>query len=230
MPRRMYKFPKPQEFLRGVEAYRKNEKRDSIYKVASFLIEKLFSEDENRKNLSLIADAVGTLLLGWNSPFYRHGRPDFDLLEEVIDKYYQKFLMLRRKSLLNYNVSDYNQFFVPDCFSIRDMFLDFLEATKMKKGSSFAYSPVAAVKALHMLAPSFFPLWDDKIAQAYGCPLETPNTKIEIRERNADNYRVFMKIQKAFLVQVKAWDIPENLKTLKAIDEFNYSKYTKGWI
>ena len=225
-----YKFPKPQEFLRGVKAYRKNEERDSIYKVASFLIEKLFTKNRNKESLALIADAVGTLLLGWNSAFYRHGRPDFDLLEEVIDKYYQKFLMLRRKSLLNYNVSDYNQFFVPDCFSIRDMFLDFLEATKMKKGSSFAYSPVAAVKALHMLAPNFFPLWDKKIAAAYGFPLKSPNSKKENREKNADNYQAFMKIQKAFLTQVRAWNIPEDFKTLKAIDEFNYSKYTKGWI
>ena len=30
-------------------------------------------------------------------------------------------------------------------------------------------SPVAVAKALHLLAPNFFPLWDNKIAGAYGC-------------------------------------------------------------
>ncbi len=181
--------------------------------------------------MSLIADAVGTLLLEWNSSFYRYGKPDFDLLEGVIGKYYQEILILRKKSLLNYSVIDYyDQFLVPDCLSIKGMFLDFLEATKMKKGKDFAYSPVAAVKALHMLAPNFFSLWDEKIAKAYGCSLITPNSKEENREKNADNYRAFMRIQKAFLARVRTWNIPENFKTLKAIDEFNYSKYTKGWI
>jgi hypothetical protein len=33
--------------------------------------------------------------------------------------------------------------------------------------------PVGAGKALHVLAPNFFPLWDNAIAESYGVATET---------------------------------------------------------
>jgi len=49
--------------------------------------------------------------------------------------------------------------------------------------------PVGAAKALHLLAPQFFPLWDRAIAKTYGLPLRE-------RGKNADRYRRFIEITK----------------------------------
>ncbi len=85
-------------------------------------------------------------------------------------------------------------------------------------------SPVAVAKALHLLAPNFFPLWDDRIAKAYGCYYNNDP---------AEKYVQFMKLMKEFVENIKDYiDFSDylNKTLLKLIDEYNYSKYTKGWI
>jgi len=85
-------------------------------------------------------------------------------------------------------------------------------------------SPVAVAKALHPLAPNFFPLWDDQIAKAYGC---------YYNNNPAEKYIRFMKLIKEFAEKVGDYINPSNYQNktfLKLIDEFNYSKYTKRWI
>src|SRR5206468_2796591 len=54
---------------------------------------------------------------------------------------------------------------------IKDLFDDMLEASRSVNGKTgeARRSPVSVAKALHLLAPMFFPLWDDKIAAWYGC-------------------------------------------------------------
>ena len=47
--------------------------------------------------------------------------------------------------------------------------------------------PVGAAKALHLLAPEFFPLWDRAIASAYGVPLRKVG-------RNAEQYLAFIRM------------------------------------
>ena len=49
----------------------------------------------------------------------------------------------------------------------QDAFLEALEGGNRK-------SPAATSRALHLLAPNFFPLWDNWIAQAYGCMWNAP--------------------------------------------------------
>jgi hypothetical protein len=69
--------------------------------------------------------------------------------------------------------------------------------------------PVGAGKALHILAPNFLPLWDDKIAAGYGV------------SKDACGYFQFMNA-----VNGQVLDIPENLvpgvTILKILDEYNY--------
>jgi hypothetical protein len=59
--------------------------------------------------------------------------------------------------------------FIPaDEPEIGHLFHALLSALSIAEGSRRgARSPVAVAKALHLLAPGFFPLWDEKIAQAY---------------------------------------------------------------
>src|ERR1051325_5999064 len=45
---------------------------------------------------------------------------------------------------------------------------EFLDALRICEGKKKGVgSPVGVAKALHLLAPGFFPLWDEKIAKAY---------------------------------------------------------------
>ncbi|MHA1686498.1 MAG: hypothetical protein ACTSYD_08850 [Candidatus Heimdallarchaeaceae archaeon] len=60
---------------------------------------------------------------------------------------------------------------------IKRLFKDFLKATrvyrsikgKQSKQKRDIQGSVSAAKALHLLAPSFFPLWDKEIAKKYKC-------------------------------------------------------------
>lgn len=88
-------------------------------------------------------------------------------------------------------------------------------------------SPVAVAKTLHLLAPNFFPLWDNRIARKYRC---------YYNENPAEKYVSFCKKIKEFVAKFKEDEVIRNYakklkKTLiKLIDEYNYSKYTQGWI
>jgi len=91
-----------------------------------------------------------------------------------------------------------------------------LESTKL-----IMKSPVAVAKALHLLAPNFFPLWDDKIARAYGC---------YYNDRPEEKYVSFCKITKAMVDELKRCINRPDKTIIKLIDEYNYSKYAKKWI
>ena len=163
-----------------------------------------------------MADSLGVLLLTWNQAFYRYGLFDFDKLEQCIHNNQNTLAIYREKVLINYNPSD-------DSIIIK-LFNDFLSALQIASGKkSGVKSPVSVSKALHLLAPGYFPLWDDKIARAYNCYYSsTPEMKY---------------IQ--FMIKIKAIADDHHLdvnsredgKTIiKLIDEYNYSKYTKHWI
>ena len=76
---------------------------------------------------------------------------------------------------------------------------------------------MAVAKALHLLAPAFCPLWDDKIAKAYSCHYK---------------YIPFMRKMKNLAeLLVPEVDVQSTGKTLlKLIDEYNYAKFTKAWV
>jgi hypothetical protein len=65
----MNKFiePSPSDFKNGCLAYEKNEQRDSMYKVATFLMKEYWGHPAD------MADALGVLLSTWNNAFYRYG-------------------------------------------------------------------------------------------------------------------------------------------------------------
>jgi hypothetical protein len=82
-------------------------------------------------------------------------------------------------------------------------------------------SPVAVSKALHLLAPGFFPLWDGKIARAYKCSFE---------KNPAEKYFLFCTKIKLVAEKVIDFDKGRNRSLVKLIDEYNYSKFTKNWM
>lgn len=202
-------IPARKEFIRGYKAFRAHEQRDAMYKVATFLI--LHFWGNHRK----MTDALGVLLLTWNQACYRYGSFSFDELELCLSKNWAAILSFRKKNILSSSGSDFN-----DATSLFD---EFLEALKIAEGKSKGNrSPVAVAKALHLLAPSFFPLWDDKIARGYRC---------HYTKNPANKYQRFCDKMK---IMAQALDKNDNLPTdvtiLKLIDEYNFAKYTKKWI
>jgi hypothetical protein len=80
---------------------------------------------------------------------------------------------------------------------------------------------VGAAKALHLLAPGFLPLWDRAIAVAYGLQLGYTGT-------NGKRYVRMANIAKSQSARVGGADAI-GADILKALDEYNYCRFTKGW-
>ena len=280
--------PNPEEFSKGCEEFQKHEKRDAMYKVATFLVSHFWGK------ASHMTDGLGVLLLTWNQAFYRYGIFDFDKLEKCIAANLEKIESFRDRDISDLSNADEND--------IKDLFNKFLEALqidiirfsdrnkkkytkkqlerllskwninydssnlktiyasikgdpKIKDAIEFIKSdemdskkeyiqitisklrevertvlgctklimksPVAVAKALHLLAPKFFPLWDRRIARAYECCYD---------ENPAEKYISFCKITRVTADEVKKYVSRSDKTLMKLIDEYNYSKYTQRWI
>src|SRR5262249_11185085 len=140
----------------------------------------------------------------WNHAFYRNGPFDYDLLEKCIAKNQAVLDSLRRRSILTHAPDDERR--------IRSLFQEFLDALRICEGSCKGRaSPVGVAKALHLLAPSYFPLWDEKIARAYDCYYDS--------DPPGQYIKFFLKtkaIAEALAPQVKV----DGKTLLKLIDEY----------
>jgi hypothetical protein len=202
----MISISSQEEFLNGVEEYEKHEKRDSMYKVSTFFVSHFWGRFAD------MADGLGVLLLTWNQAFYRYGVFDFDELEQCIDRNFKKLEDYRNRDIFSLTASDEKE--------IKSIFNDFLDALKLRNETTQKTSPVAVAKALHILAPNFFPLWDKRIAEAYGLKFKKP----------AEEYFTFCKISKYIAEKIKDFIVQPQKPILRLIDQYNYAKYTKEWI
>jgi hypothetical protein len=203
-------FPSQTEFKKGSLASQRHEKRDAMYRIASFLVEHFWGKAAD------IADGLGVLLLTWNQALYRYGQFDFGCVEQCIKKHQALLETFRSRNIRSFGSADEQ--------IVATLFDDFLDALRIVDGSKAGTkSPVATAKALHLLAPAFFPLWDNKIARAYGC---------HYTFKPAAKYIRFMEKTQAFAKTLgSSIGEGENGRTLlKLIDEYNYAKYTKHWI
>jgi hypothetical protein len=198
----------PCEVQAGSDAFRAHEKRDAIYKLSTFLVDHFWGDPRQ------MADALGVLLLVWNNAFYRYGLFDYDALE----------------SALRTNMDNLNKFRKRDIETLRKedeepivaIFAAFLDGLAIVEGKSKgSRSPVSVAKALHLLAPGFFPLWDNKIAKGYCC---------HYAHDPSGQYLQFMKISKGMVESLRGKVETRGSTLLKVIDEYNYAKLTKEWI
>lgn len=198
----------PERLRKGYLEFQKWERRDAMYKTATFLVKHFWGKPAE------VAEGLGVLLLVWNHAFYRHGPFDFDALEKCIAANQELLNEYRERDILAYTRKDDAR--------IRPLFEAFLEALKICEGKCEGRrTPVGVAKALHLLAPSFFPLWDAKIAKAYGCYYDTDP---------AGQYLRFFRMTKE-IAEDLASSVSVSRKTLlKLIDEYNYSLHTKEWI
>jgi hypothetical protein len=202
-------IPTADAVIRGCEAFARHEPRDAMYRVATFLVAHFWGRPAE------MADSLGVLLLTWNQSHYRFGSFDFSNLEDCIRENFSTLEGYRAKSILQYTPDD-------DPI-IRGLFGEFLVALVIADGKSKGKrSPVAVAKALHLLAPEFFALWDKKIALASGCDYSV---------MASDRYISFMTLSQAIVRNLHSQIAAPIGKTLlKLIDEYSYSKYTTRWI
>lgn len=186
------------------KAFEKYEPRNLFYRAA---IELLDLALQKKTSLST-AEALAVLLQTWNKAYYQYyakfDKKHFEDIELLIRNYHHSLFIFRSRSI--------------DSFSAEDK----RKVEKIFKDFELILGPVGAAKSLHLLAPWFFPIWDRTIAYEYGFNLQN-------RGKNYSQYYCFMKIAqkqcKCLVGKLKKGQNP-----LKAIDEYNYCKYTKEWI
>jgi hypothetical protein len=195
--------PTIQELQAARQAFEDNEPRDLFYRAATELVDLAL---RGATSLS-VAESLAVLLQTWNKAFYRY-RPFDDVhfleIERLITTHQPVLSKFRERSIESFGDQDE--------VIVRTVFKAFEEVL----------GPVGAAKCLHLLAPRFFPLWDRAIAEACGVSLRR-------KGKNADQYCTFLRITKEQIEALGGEQIIGR-NPLKAIDEYNYCKYTKGWI
>ena len=195
--------PTIQEIEAAREAFETNESRDLFYRAATELVDLAI---HGKTSLS-VAEAIAVLLQTWNRAYYQFRPFDsehFADIERLIASHEQTIMDFRQRSIETFSSGDEAK--------VMRLFEDFGEVL----------GPVGAAKCLHLLSPSFFPLWDRSIAKAYSLGLQQ-------RGRNGSQYCHFMSISKEQCNSLGG-EQAIGRNPLKALDEYNYCKYTKGWI
>jgi len=196
------------EFLKGVSLYEKFNKRDAMYKVAAFNVANFWG------NVAEMANGLGVILLTWNHPFYRFGEFDFDKLEKCLKKNFEIIDSFRSRKISDLHETDYK--------NITTLFICMYEALAIAEGKKKGVkSYVSVSKALHLLAPDFFPLVDNKIASAY---------KINFSFDHDKNYIKFCEMIKTQIEIIAKYTKRTDKTLVRFLDEYNYVKFTKKWL
>lgn len=196
MERRM---PTVNDILSARKTFEEVEPRSLFYRAATELVALAIDRKTNLK----VAEAIAVLLQTWNVTFYRFTKfnlKHFSNLEELLVKHDVELRKLRHRRIEAAETGD--------TATVQMLFGDF----------ELLLGPVGAVKCLHLMAPKFFPLWDNEIATKLGCRLAKRGT-------NAPQYRRFFECSKQ-QVQALASEEGRIPDPLKALDEYNYVTYT----
>jgi hypothetical protein len=180
-----------------------NEPRDLFYKAATELINLAL----DRKTSLSVDEALAVLLQTWNREYYRFRKFDdahFESIERLCREHQRRLATCRTRTI--------DSLAGGERLRIVNLFQEF----------ETVLGPVGAAKALHLLGPNFFPLWDRAIAKAFGLSLAKSGS-------NGQRYWSFM-LDKQRRYRKLSVQLAECPNVLKWIDEYNYCKYTKGWI
>ena len=187
----------PSQLDRARVLYEEVEPRGLAYRGARDIIRRA---DEKLSDLS-VAEAVGMLLLSWNASYYRfRGGFDEDHLREIEDllgDWYADITCYRARPLEELDDDEGDV--------IVDLFDDF----------AAVLGPTGAAKALHLLAPRFFPLWDTPIRKGY-----------RIWRTDGEGYLVFMLVTRDQFRELGGEAVWGDA-LVKRIDEYNYCRYSR---
>jgi hypothetical protein len=186
------------DLVRARAAYEANEPRDLFYRVALSLIEQV----RQGSGLVTMPEALAVLLQTWNRTYYQRQRVAFDAAHfDAIDR----LLLENASPLAGYWERSIDSLDAGDEPGVRQVFADFARVL----------GPVGAAKALHLLAPRFFALWDNKIAdKGYG-----------LYDRGNRAYWLLMRCVQA-QVRMVGGDDALGRNPIKAIDELAFCRFT----
>jgi hypothetical protein len=194
--------PSSEELVEAHHLFEKKESRWGDYWRAMRDVENAMAVG----NLGDIARAVADFLKSWNWEYYRHMPADRRRaklaalqpeLEQLISERLQTIQQFRARWLASLQLADRR--------TVLSLFNAFEHVVR----------PVGTAKSLAVLAPNFFPLWDNPIAAGYGV-LVGPR-----------GYFLFMIVIK---YQVSRFTLPDGLSPLKTLDEYNYCRFTRNWL
>lgn len=164
-----------------------------------------------------LVDALSVLLLVWNAGFYRFGSFSEQALEDCLRENWARLAAFRERNIISFSEADEA--------AAQELFASLSKALRRTRGG--VESAVSAAKALHLLAPSIFPLWDRYIAPAYGCPYrKVPSVAYLAFTRRIRQTAVELNAELVSDDNLprKEWLLKKTL--LKRIDEYNYWKFT----
>lgn len=215
------------DLVRGCEAFHDGEPRDVFYRTSTYILDRCWREPSSA-DLNVTAEAIGVLLIPWNPQYYRGHSPNYAALSEVLEHHAALLRGFSGRSLASFDPH-------ADGSVIDLLFTSLLEplSYRTKGRNELRRAHVPTVKALHLLAPNFFPLWDGNIASGYDCHWESPT-------ESPRAYLRFMELVKGEIdllgrwkeVDLRARSIPghDTGGILKVHDEWNYSHFTGGWV
>jgi len=198
-------MPTADELRQAGELYDQREPRGVVYRACLELLE-LAAHGKTRISP---AEALVVFLQSWNARYYvsqYHGRfphEHFAALEELITR--------DDRELAEYRARPLEGLVPEDAEPVRALFAEF-EAL---------LGPVGAAKALHLLAPRFFPLWDRTIAAKSGYRIGQAGTNAPVYWQFTENTR---NACVALGGEAKCGE-----RLLKQLDELNYCR-TQGWM
>ena len=190
------------ELKKARKAFEANEPRNLFYRAATELVDLAL---QGATSLT-VAEALAVLLQTWNKAYYQYRKFDSVHFTDI-----ENLLAENKLLITGYRPRTIDQLDEADGTTIKTLFQSFERVL----------GPVGAAKALHLLAPNFFPLWDRAIAKAYDLKLGRAGS-------NGERYWQFLSISKRQCLNLRR-DNPNCHDPLKSIDEYNYCRYTKKW-
>ena len=147
------------ELKQGHKVYEEHEYRDLFYRAATELISMAIGKEDSQFP---VEDALAVLLETWNRTVFRFQKIDrrkfFHELETLLHKHHDLIRNYRSRSIENLEERDRD--------SVCDLFTAF---------ESACVGPVGAAKALHLLAPRFFPFGIAELPRHTVCPSARPD-------------------------------------------------------
>lgn len=210
------------KLLAGVKAYNEEKKKSDEFPETPYeqerIGDRLYSElVADKRPYNKLVDDIEYLLLAWN-PRVPTDKTKLQLaVKKVPDK-------VKKWDLVEMNLWDYHE-------EITKGFQIFVDTAKPKKGKSIA-NYTGASKALHVLNPKFFMMWDGKIRCGYGCcECEEGYFNFLLRSQR--------EIKEVILtynrddptgqeISRRIYEGPPK-SILKLLDEYNIAKYTYGY-
>ena len=150
-----------------------------------------------------LAEALAVLLQTWNKAYYQYRKLDLHHLGAI-----ERLLGRHQAALARHRRATLQAMTEREETTVSRLVIEFERVL----------GPVGAAKALHLLAPRVFPIWDRTIAKAYDLSLGKAGS-------NGRRYWDFMFITRDQCAQLKL-----DGNALKAIDEYNDCTHTKGWV